>query len=292
MEGTYAGRHASRQRGQSVEFADYRQYTPGDEPNHVDWKAYGRSDRLFVKLFEHQSHMSVHILLDASASMGFDGIEKAGRGGAARGGGNRDEAVRKYDHAARLAGAVAFLTLSQQDRVSLSFAQSGLAHHIPSRSRMPELRRMLDEMESRRETPRGRANLANAIDAVHRLAPRRGVLAVISDLLDATEPIVKALNRWTAWGGEAIVFQTLHRDELHLPDELDEAIFTDSETGRRVRLRVSDLRDDYHQRQRQRIDAWHTALRGRGIDHNLVSTATPYDEALQRYLFRRAAASS
>ncbi|MFW5682307.1 MAG: DUF58 domain-containing protein, partial [Phycisphaeraceae bacterium] len=298
VEGTYAGRHASRQRGQSVEFADYREYTPGDEPNNVDWKVFGRSDRLFVKLFEHQTNMSAHLLLDASASMGFAGIDRVGnvgkgnRSAAARRPGLRDGAVLKYDHAAMLAGAVAFLTLSQQDRVSLSFAQKGLAHHVPSESRMPQLRRMLDEMEARRETARGRADLARAIDEVHRLAPRRGVLVVMSDLLEETEPIVKALSRWTAGGGEAIVFQTLHRDELHLPDDLDDAVFTDSETGRRVRLRVSDLRDDYHQRQRRRIDAWHAALRGRGIDHNLVSTATPYQEALQRYLFRRTAASS
>lgn len=296
VEGTYAGRHASRQRGQSVEFADYREYTPGDEPNNVDWKVYGRSDRLFVKLFEHQTNMSVHLLLDASASMGFDGIGKAGRTGATqRGtqrGESRDAAVLKYDHAAMIAGSVAFLTLSQQDRVSLSFAQNGLAQHIPSQSRMPQLRRMLDEMEARRTATRGRAELARAIEAVHRLAPRRGVLVVVSDLLEATEPIVKALSRWTARGSEVIVFQTLHRDELHLPEDVDEAVFTDSETGRRVRLRVDDLREDYHQRLRRRIDAWNTALRGRGIDHNLVSTATPYHDALKRYLFRRTAATS
>lgn len=292
VEGTYAGRHASRQRGQSVEFADYREYTPGDEPNNVDWKVYGRSDRLFVKLFEHQTNMSVHVLLDASASMGFAGVGRGRRGGTPRRGGGRDGSVLKYDHAAMLAGSVAFLTLSQQDRVSLSFAQKGLAQHLPSRSGMPQLRGMLDEMEARRTATRGRADLARAIEEVHRLAPRRGVLVVVSDLLEETEPIVKALSRWTARGSEVIVFQTLHRDELHLPDDMDEAVFTDSETGKRVRLRVDDLREDYHHRLRRRIDAWNTALRGRGIDHNLVSTATPYHDALKRYLFRRTAASS
>ena len=307
VEGVYAGRHASRQRGQSVEFADYREYTPGDDIHNVDWKVYGRSDRLFVKRFEHQTNMSVHLLLDASASMGFRGVDADHRNGegddakattmnrlrAAIGRRARPagRSSLKYDHAARLAGAVALLTLSQQDRVSLSIARNGLASHVPSQGRMPRLRRLLDEMEAHRGATRGRADLAGAIEAVGRLAPRRSVLVVVSDLLEATEPVVKALSRWTARGSEVIVFQTLHHNELHLPD-LGEAIFTDSESGRKVRLRVDDLRAAYHDRLRRRLDAWNAALRGRGIDHNLVSTDTPYHEALKRYLFSRTAAWS
>jgi len=309
VEGLFAGRHASRQRGQSVEFADYRDYTPGDEPNHVDWKVFGRSDRMFVKLFEHQTNMSVHLLIDASSSMAFTGIDDKGQpiadnadpsksGGAMQrlrrsvGIRKRETALvdRKYDQAALLASAIAFLTFSQQDRVSLSIAQDGLANHIPSQSRMPQLRRMLQTMQSYRDPKRSAAKLSEAVESLHRMSSRRSVLVVLSDLMEEHEPIIQALSRWTARGSEVIVFQTLHEQELHLPD-LEEAILTDSETGQKVRLRVDDLREAYQKRLRDRLDLWHTTLRGRGIDHNLVSTQTPYHEALKRYLFRRTAAT-
>jgi len=107
VEGQYAGRHASPQRGHSVEFNDYRQYMPGDEVADIDWKVYGRSDKMFIKLFEHQSDMTVNLVVDGSASMAYAGL---------------DGRYSKYDHACLMAAAIAFLTTKQQDKVSFALA--------------------------------------------------------------------------------------------------------------------------------------------------------------------------
>ena len=123
VDGRYAGRHASPQRGHAVEFSDYREYAPGDELGDVDWRVYGRSDRLFIKLFEHQTDMTVQLLVDASASMGYAGLDvgspsrltrlrrPARRPGAGLGAASR---ASKYDQACLLAGAIAFLAIKQQ----------------------------------------------------------------------------------------------------------------------------------------------------------------------------------
>ncbi|MFW6059810.1 MAG: DUF58 domain-containing protein [Phycisphaeraceae bacterium] len=302
VEGTYAGRHASPMRGRSVEFTDYREYIPGDEMVDVDWKVYGRSDRLYVKLFEHQTDLRLHLLIDGSASMAYRGVDadpSATRSWVAnltRGPGRRDnrapdtDPVRanpsKYDQACLLAAAIAYLTLQQQDRVGLSLARQGLAEAHRPVGAFTHLRRLLHAMEQFQ--PGGEANLAQALHQAAEHTPRRGTLILFSDLMEDRAEILNALTRFTHRGGEVIVFHVLHADELHLPDGLEEAVFHDSETGGRMRLNVPDIRATYQQRLREMIDGWRDALRTRRMDYNLVSTATPYHRALEGYLVNRA----
>ena len=303
--GHYAGKHASPQRGHSVEFQDYRDYSPGDPPGEIDWKVYGRSDKLFIKLFEHQSDMTVNLLVDASASMGYAGLAGlAGRGKGAKGQRGKVKTGRrrlrphsaplplnpsapssKFDHACAMAAAVAFLVTQQQDKVSLGIAQQGLQHAIRPAGTYPHLHRLTGVMESVR--PRGPANLAAALHAAARQAKRKGLLLVFSDLEENQDAVLTALGRFLHRGHEVIVFHTLHADELRLPD-LSEAVFVDSESGREVRVNVEDLRADYETKMKAQIDRWRRVLMARGVDYNLVSTATPYHEALRGYLFNRA----
>lgn len=300
-------------RGRSVEFTDYRAYIPGDEPSDIDWKVYGRSDRLYVKRFEHQTDLRLHLLIDGSASMTYRGMdgraaqtlqaEQAarswiaglkhgmGRRASNRRGGEPESAsahinLSKYDQACFLASAIAFLTLQQQDRVGLSLARGGLAEAHRPAGAYAHLRRLLHAMEQFQ--PGGEANLAEALQQAAELTPRRGILILFSDLMEDRTELLKALSRFTHRGGEVIVFHVLHADELHLPEHLHEAVFHDSETGQHMRLNVNGIRTTYQQRLREMIDGWQQALRARRMDYNLVSTAMPYHCALEKYLVHRA----
>ena len=270
VEGQYAGRHASSVRGHSVEFNDYRQYMPGDEAGDIDWKVYGRSDKMFIKLFEHQSDMSVNLLLDASASMSYRGLQRGDS---------------KYDRACRLAAAVAFLTTNQQDQVSFALAQGGLRDFFRPHGSFGHFVSILRTMESAR--PGGQAGLPGALRQMATLIGRRGLLIVFSDLLDEPEEIFNALAIFTHRGSEVILFHVLHADELRLPP-LDQALFIDSETGRSLSTNVADVRAAYERKLANYLSVWSSNCKGRGIDYKLVSTAADYKQALAEYLFQRA----
>lgn len=304
VTGAYAGRHASPQRGHSVEFADYREYFPGDEVGDVDWKLYGRSDKLFIKLFEHYSDMSVTLLIDGSASMQYAGLNQGRRvsGDDSEGGSWIRKAANtvtnrlkdnkaavlntsKYDLACRMGAAIGFLTIKQQDKVALAVARNGLAEYLRPGGSIGHLYKALTLMESQPVSEK--AELATAIKELALRNKRRGVVVIFSDLEEPQEQVLKAMSMLTHRGNEVVVFQVLHQDELKLPD-LSDALIEDSETGQRVRLNVDDIREAYEAKVRERVDTWSAALRAKRIDHNLVPTTVPYYQALQRYLFNRA----
>ena len=277
VDGHYAGRHASPRRGRAVEFSDYRQYTPGDEVGDIDWKAFARSDRLFVKLFEHQSDMTVNLLVDGSASMDYP------TEGSART--TPQAALRKYDYACMLAAAVAFLVTRQRDKVAFGVAQHGLQQfHRPAGS-FAHLDSILQATEQTR--PHGKADLAESIEAFASQTGRKGLFVLFSDLLENQDPVFNALARSAHRGAEVIVFHVLHPDELTLPQDAG-AVFVDSETDQRLSVDVADVRPAYQRRLRGFLDSWAAACRSRGVDYNLASTATPYSRALRDYLFARA----
>jgi uncharacterized protein (DUF58 family) len=303
IRGLFAGRHASRQRGHCVEFNDYREYTPGDEVGDIDWKVFGRSDRLFIKLFEHQTDMTVGLLIDASASMAYAGLNRPQQGTRRpvswmerlKSLNNKRIDVHatspidnpsKYDQACLMAAAIAFLTVRQQDRVGLAFARRGLHRELEARGGFAQLNHVLRAMETTRLM--GDAQLADAVRDLSCRLPRRSLMIVFSDLMEDRDATRHALGEFVALGGEVIVFHVLHEDELCLPD-LPEAVFIDSETHRRVRLNVPDIKDAYESRIRESADTWRNELTTRGIDYHPVSTATHYHEAIRDYLFTRAA---
>ena len=296
VHGHYAGQHASPQRGHSVEFQDYREYTPGDPLQDIDWKAYGRSDKLFIKLFEHQSDMTVRLLVDASGSMAYRGLGSGVQGLGSRlrrrrfsqTPDPRPQTRSKFDHAASMAAAIGFLVTQQQDKVGLAVARGGLAMSLPPRGTYPHLHRLAGELGG--VDPAGPARLAVALQGLARQSRRKGLLVVLSDLEEARDSILSALGRFLHAGHEVIVLQVLHEDELHLPD-WGEAVLVDSETGREVRVNLDEIRDDYEAKLHGQLDGWRRTLAARGIDHHVVSTATPYAEALRRYLFTRASLS-
>ncbi|MEZ6067570.1 MAG: DUF58 domain-containing protein [Planctomycetaceae bacterium] len=251
IEGRFSGQYQTRQRGQSVEFRDYREYLPGDEISAIDWKVYGRSDKLVIKLFEHQSELTLHLLVDASASMAYQGEAAPGRG----------LVDSKYDYACRLAAAIGFLVMQQHDRFAFGFAQEGLKKPLPPEGTMRHLTTILKSMEQMR--PRKSARLFEAIDELARQRSRRSLLVVCSDLLDDVDRVAAALAARLRSGGEVVLFHVLHNDELELPD-VDHGTFVDSESGQRIRLSLPEVREAYRERMRQFLDAWEARREGDG----------------------------
>ena len=312
VAGRFTGRHATRQRGQSVEFSDYREYVPGDAVSEIDWKVYGRSDRLYIKRFEHQADMTVSCLIDASASMGFAGIQNgqslfvdAARHVADRSwlnavpqAGRRMRAKQtqqpihgepgtrfqsKYDHACLMPAAISFLAVRQQDRVALGVAAEGLSRFHPPTSTQQGLDGLLRQME---RMTAGSASLAKAVEEMGRRVPRRGLFLLFSDLMDEPGPIVQALSALACRGVEVTVFQVLHPDELALP-QLGDAVLVDSESGERVRINTQAVRAAYTRRLEERLAAWGRLTAGRRIHRMLVRTDTSYVDAVGRFLRER-----
>lgn len=271
VEGYYAGRHRSPFRGHSVEFADYREYCPGDDIADIDWRAFGRTDRLFIKLFEAQTDMVVYPLLDTSASMDYAGLRRDG--------------LSKLDYARFLVAALAYLVVQQGDKVALGMFRSTLDAFIPPGGTFSHLHGMLHRLEQRR--PRGETNIAQVLKQAFGVIRRRGLLVIVSDLLEDPEPLWDALHRYRHRRFDILVFHVLHEDEVNLPDATN-VRFVDSETNAELTTAVPEVRAAYKQRLDAHIDALRTGCAARRVDYNLVTTATPYYTVLERYLARRA----
>ena len=274
VEGLYSGSHKTRQRGQSIEFHDYRQYMPGDPVNHVDWKVYGRSDRLFIKLFEHQADLTVHLLVDGSRSMAFRGFES-----------RTVESDSKYDCSCRLAAAIGFLIARQRDRFSFGICQDGLQEYGRPGSTMPHLMNVLDQMESYK--PKSQAGFGNAIETLLHRSKKRDFLCVFSDLLDEPTELLEQVAIWLQRGGEAIIFHTLHDDELVLPKSLKSGRFIDSESGQRIQIDTPSIAEDYCKTMHNFTQQWANDFKQLGVDYNLVKVKSHFANALEKYFAQR-----
>ncbi|MDB6151561.1 MAG: hypothetical protein JWL90_14, partial [Chthoniobacteraceae bacterium] len=198
VEGFCSGLHRSPHKGFSVEFKQHRQYVPGDEIRHIDWRVFGRSDRFYIREYEEETNLRATLLLDLSGSMGY------GRG-----------PVSKYQYATRLAASLAYLMLQQQDSVGLVTFDTKIRKYIPPRSRVSHLNVLIDELQ--RSVPGGETELG---DVFHDLVPklhRRGLLVVISDCFGDVPKLLKALAHFRHAHHEILIFQIWDRDELEFP---------------------------------------------------------------------------
>lgn len=204
VEGFCSGLHRSPHKGFSVEFKQHRQYVPGDEIRHIDWRVFGRSDRFYIREYEEETNLRATLLLDLSGSMKY-GAEEGNRAGS-RG------APSKFQYATRLAACLAYLMLQQQDSVGLVTFDTKIRRYIPSRSRVSHLRVLIDELQ--RAAPGGETELG---DVFHDLVPklhRRGLLIVLSDCFGDVPKLLKALAHFRHAHHEILIFQIWHRDEL------------------------------------------------------------------------------
>jgi uncharacterized protein (DUF58 family) len=267
VEGFLQGLHRSPFRGSSVEFAEYRQYMPGDDTARIDWKVLARSDRYFVKKFEQETNQPCHLLLDASASMDF------GSG-----------ALTKLRYGTWLTAALAFLLHRQHDAVGLTVFDDEIRAAVAPSLRPGHLRQVLATLD--RTTPGLRSNLARPLHRLAETMTRRGLVVLVSDLLDEVEPVVEGLRHLRFKGMEVIVFQVIDPAERALP-YTRAARFVDPESEGEVVTSPAAVRADYLEKLEAFLARYREELRGAGIEHVLVDTAQPFEWALMEYLAAR-----
>lgn len=278
VEGAYAGRHRSPYKGSAAEFVDYREYYPGDELRSVDWKAYARTDRYFVKLFERETDMNCQMLIDHSASMAYGGKEFDAY--------FPTRELSKLEYASYLAAALAFLLVKQGDRVGMTLFDDKVNVHAPAGSTFPHLYSLLNVLEGIR--PGRRTSVAKALRDTFTLQKRRGLLVVISDFLDDPAEIFRALDMYRHRRFEILLYHVLHRYEVGLPP-IENVDFIDAESGETLTVRPADIAEGYERELRRFIHTMSSNAKARAIDYVFLDTSTPYPVALQKYLLFRSA---
>ena len=267
VEGFIQGLHRSPFRGFSVEFAEYRQYMPGDDLSSLDWKVYARSDRHVVKKFEEETNLQCHLLLDVSASMGYEG------GG-----------LSKIEYGTTLAACLAYLMTRQRDAVSLTTFSDQIVERLAASSRPGHVRTVLLALERMRLGKR--SNVSKPLHQLAETLARRGVVIVISDLLDDPAAVIRGLKHVRFRGMEVIVFHLLHPDELTFPFERATR-FRDLESDQEVTTDPDVVRGRYLEQMGGLIARYTHELKGNGVDYRLVDTSKPLDLALIAYLSAR-----
>jgi len=200
-EGTFAGPHKSHYRGTAVEFADYREYTPGDDIRLVDWKVFARTDRHYVRLYDAERNLLTYLVVDKSGSMDFTGAVT--------------RTPSKLEYASRLAAALGYLVVREGDEVGLSLTDTALHSHLPAGASWPHLNRVLDTLG--RARAEGRTDLGACLDQVFTRIKRRGVLVVLSDFLDTSPQFWKAIDLFRRSRFDVMFFHVAHPEELDLP---------------------------------------------------------------------------
>lgn len=267
VEGFVAGLHKSPYKGFSVEFAEHRQYMPGDPLKTVDWKVYGKSDRFYVKEFEEETNLRAYLVVDGSASMAFTSGE-----------------VSKFDYARYLAAALSWLMIRQQDSVGLLLFDADIRRFIPARSATKHLRVLLEELENAK--PASTTGLANTLHKLAERVKRRGLVVLISDLFDDQAAVLRALKHFRHKRNEVVVFHVLDVAERTF-DFPREAIFEDMETKDRMLVRPWELKGDYRKAMAAWIESTRRGCREIGVDYVSMHTETPFDTALMAYLEKR-----
>jgi uncharacterized protein (DUF58 family) len=267
VEGLLLGLHRSPFRGFSAEFAEYRHYLAGDDPTSIDWKVYARSDKYYVKKFEAETNLECNILVDTSASMGY------GTSG-----------ITKLEYAACLAAAIAWLVSGQRDAVGLTTFDDKIVSRLPPRAKSGQLHSILIALE--RLKAGAKSDVAKPLRQLADTLTKRGLIVLISDLLDEPEMVVTGLRYLRARGMEVVVFHVLDQAELTFPFE-EAAKFTDVESSEEIIAVPGMVRAHYLEQIEKLKSRYADGLRAAGIDYQMMTTATPLDAALLKYLNAR-----
>jgi len=267
VEGFLTGRHRSPYHGFSVEYLDRRAYTPGDDLRMLDWKILARNDRYQVKLFEDETNLRAHILLDCSESMKF----KSGE-------------IDKLTYGSYLAAALTYMLIRQNDAVGLLQFDTEVRKYIPPKAHPSQFRRVLQALE--KPTTGGETNVGAVLHEAAERIKRRGLVIVISDLIDKEEEIADGLQHFKHNNHEVLVFHTMDNAELEFPyDRLTR--FKDMEGAGRVVTNPKNLRKQYLERIQEFTERIKTDCFERHINYCLVNTQEPYDRFLAAYLDKR-----
>lgn len=268
VEGFITGLHRSPYHGFSVEFAEHRQYRPGDEIRHIDWRVFGRTDKFYVKQFEEETNLKCTIALDSSASMKF-----ASKGN-----------ISKFEYASYLSAAMAYLMIKQRDAIGIALYDTEVRKYLPPRSKPSYIAELLKTLAA--TTPQNETGTAMALDSLAERIKRRGLVIIMSDFFDNPESVMNALKHFRHRNHEVIAFHILD------PREIDfnfgsGANFVDIETGEEMITQPYHIRKAYADSIKGYINSLRKECYFHNIEYHLIDTSTSFDKALTDYLKKR-----
>ncbi len=265
VEGSFSGMHKSPHRGFSVEFAEHREYTPGIDPRHIDWRVFGRRDKLYVKQYEEETSLRCCLVLDKSASMGY----KSG------------SALTKLEYGCYLSASLAYLMAFQHDAVGLMTCDTAVRERVPARQGPGHLRTVMEALE--RVKTGGETGLAATFHHLAESIKRRSLIVVISDLFDDPDALIGALKHFRHKKHDVIVFHTLDPHELTFPFD-DVTKIEDLETRREVISDPRAFRKSYLEELAKFLETVRSGCRSARIDYSVAQTDLRFDAFLGTYL--------
>ncbi|MBL7219862.1 MAG: DUF58 domain-containing protein [Phycisphaerae bacterium] len=275
VEGFVSGMHRSPFNGFSVEFAAHREYVPGDDIKHIDWKVQAKTDRYYIKQYEEETNLKATFLVDVSESMHY-------------GGGDGGERLNKYRYAAATAASLAFLLLQQQDAVGLGVFDEQLRTYIPSSGHPNQIKNFVHALAI--NEPRAKTSIELICHSLAEKISRRGMVCLVSDLLTDIEGLMRGLEHFRHYGHEVMVLHIMDEDELTFPFQ-GNTMFQGLEDTGRLLIEPRALRKGYiESMERFCRDVQRRCVSSR-IDYKRISTADHLDAALLAFLAARAAAN-
>jgi uncharacterized protein (DUF58 family) len=267
VEGFLHGLHRSPYVGFSVDFASHREYIPGDDIRHLNWKVYGRQDRLYIKQYDAETNVDLHLVLDISGSMTV---------------GEKDFSKLRY--AVLLCASLAHLAAQQRDAAGLTLFADRVVEHFRAKAGSDHLLSLMSALATPRKHPR--ATSPRVLHEVAELMPRRGLVVIISDLYFDTPELLSALDHFRHYGHDVLIFHVLAPLERKMP--VDGAVkLVDVETGEALETMAHEIRASFTAAVGRWLDELHTGCLARDIDHVSLVTDQPLDTALMDYCVRR-----
>ncbi|HXT57498.1 MAG TPA: DUF58 domain-containing protein [Pirellulales bacterium] len=267
MQGTVSGRHQSPHRGSSVEFAEYREYVAGDDPRRMDWRAYGRTDRFYVKEFEADTNLRCWLVLDTSGSMDF---------------GSRG--VAKLEYARRIAGSLGYLAVEQGDAVGLTCVAGGAMRHVPPRRNPAHLSAVFDVLEQTRA--KGETPLPAALHELAETAAQRALVIILSDFFIEPDELRSCFEHLRFRKHDVAAFHLL--DPLELSFEFRRPMrFLDMEGGAPVFAEPNAIAERYHAALGRYLEQVKQVVLESGVDYHRVNIEEDYERVLSRFLIQR-----
>ena len=277
VEGFAHGLHRSPYVGFSVDFASHREYLPGDDLRHLNWKIYGRQDRLYIKQYDAETNVDLHLVLDVSGSMTVGEVQ--GREGKAG-----ERGVSKLRYASLLCACLAHLAAKQRDAVGLTLFTDRVVEHFNARGNSDHLLSLMSALAAKRDHPQAQSSVV--LHEIAELMPRRGLVVVISDLYFDPPALLSALDHFRHFGHDLVVLQVLAPLERNMP--VDGSVkLVDVETGEALETTAHEIREGFTAAVGRWLDEIHVGCLARDIDHTNIVTDEPLDRALMDYCVAR-----
>jgi len=264
VDGSLTGLHRSPHFGASVEFAEHKEYAPGDEIRHLDWRVFAKSDKYYVKRYEQETNLQATLLVDTSSSMLYQ---------------SPDALCSKWDYTCTISAAIAYILLLQQDSVGLVLVGSDVQEYIPPRNRSSHLVHLCEQLVRHPPKPRTGTNLLKGAQYVSEVLPSRGIVFVLSDFLDTDPRFFDVLKRVQGRGRQVYLLHVLDPWEVNFPFD-DMTLFRSLESGRKLMAEPRAMRTKYLEAFQQFLSDLREGARAVGMDHRLLRTDEPFEHVM------------